>query len=460
MGSKVKLGELLDVLTDYHANGAYQKLKENVELLDTPDYAVMIRTTNFEQTDFTSNLKYVTEYAYNFLAKSKVYPNDIVMNKIANAGSSYLMPDLGKPVSLAMNLFLLRVNEKKANPVYVYLYLKINEAYVKSFANGSVTKTITKDAVRNLDIVLPERNLQDLIVSQFNSINNKISLNRQINQTLEQMAQTLFKSWFVDFDPVIDNALDAGSDIPEVFESRVERRKAVRESADFKPLPDDVRRLFPSEFEESEIGWVPKGWIEGNISDLALINPSSWTKKNAPDQVEYVDLASAKFGTIQSSDIYAYDEAPSRARRILSKHDTIFGMVRPANRSFAYVDRNGLTGSTGFVVVRAKESAARSFIHIAITSNDAISEFVRIADGAAYPAIKPDDIADYPTVLPCPEVLKLFEGIVSNYQEKIATNISSTKSLTKLRDTLLPKLISGELRLDSPEVEQAKALVD
>ncbi len=91
----------------------------------------MIRTTNFEQEDFSNNVKYISKHAYEFLAKSKVYPNDIIMNKIANAGSSYLMPDLQVPVSLAMNLFAA-VDDTKANPIYVYIYLKINEAYVKA----------------------------------------------------------------------------------------------------------------------------------------------------------------------------------------------------------------------------------------------------------------------------------------------------------------------------------------
>jgi type I restriction enzyme S subunit len=83
---------------------------------------------------------------------------------------------------------------------------------------------------------------------------------KKINQTLEQMSQTLFKSWFVDFDPVIDNALDAGNPIPEALQSRAELRQKVRNSADFKPLPADIRALFPAEFEETELGWVPKGW--------------------------------------------------------------------------------------------------------------------------------------------------------------------------------------------------------
>jgi type I restriction enzyme S subunit len=113
----------------------------------------MIRTTNFEQNNF-QDFKYITEDAYNFLSKSKVYEGNILMNKIANAGSVYYMPKLNKPVSLAMNLFLIRIDNSLAKSKYVYLYLKQNEKYIKSFAAGSVTKTITKEAVRNLEIEL------------------------------------------------------------------------------------------------------------------------------------------------------------------------------------------------------------------------------------------------------------------------------------------------------------------
>ncbi len=153
---EINLGEIIEVLTDYHANGSYKVLKKNVELLDEPNYAVMIRTTNLEQNDFFSNLKYIDRHAYDFLEKSKVYANDIIMNKIANAGSVYLMPQLNKPVSLAMNLFLVRINKNKANQKFIYFYLKHNEKYVKQFAEGSVTKTITKKAVNNLTIKIPD----------------------------------------------------------------------------------------------------------------------------------------------------------------------------------------------------------------------------------------------------------------------------------------------------------------
>jgi len=118
----------LTVLTDYHANGSYATLRENVTLLDVPDYAVMIRTTNFEKEDFNNDLKFVNEHAYHFLAKSKVHPGDILMNKIASPGSVYRMLDLGRPVSLAMNLFLLRTDATRLNQTYAYYWLKTNDS--------------------------------------------------------------------------------------------------------------------------------------------------------------------------------------------------------------------------------------------------------------------------------------------------------------------------------------------
>lgn len=189
-----KLGEHISVLTDYHANGSYKKLKENVELLDEEDYAYMIRTTNFEQNAFErSDFKYITESAYNFLEKTKVYKNDILMNKIANAGSVYLVPKLNKPISLAMNLFLIRMDNERLDQKYSYYFMKNYERYIKTRAEGSVTKTITKENVRKLQIAYPTIQEQKNIVNILENIEGKIEINNKINKKLEEMAQTIFK---------------------------------------------------------------------------------------------------------------------------------------------------------------------------------------------------------------------------------------------------------------------------
>ena len=151
---QIELGDYIEIITDYHANGAYEKLKENITLKYVPDYAIMVRTLNFESNDFEDKMIYLNEFEYNYLSKSKVKPYDVIMNKIANAGSVYLMPDLNKPVSLAMNLFLIRFN-KKIDQRFAYYLMKFNEGYIKKFANGTATKSITKDAVRALKFNVP-----------------------------------------------------------------------------------------------------------------------------------------------------------------------------------------------------------------------------------------------------------------------------------------------------------------
>ncbi|HCD1075048.1 TPA: restriction endonuclease subunit S [Proteus mirabilis] len=459
MGNKVKLGELLSILTDYHANGAYKKLKENVELLDEPDFAVMIRTTNFEQEDFTNNLKYINKHAYSFLAKSKVYPNDIIMNKIANAGSSYLMPDLKVPVSLAMNLFLLRVDAAKANPIYIYLYLRVNEAYVKSFANGSVTKTITKDAVRNLEIELPSRSIQDRIAEQFICINNKITLNRQINQTLEQMAQTLFKSWFVDFDPVVDNALDAGffeQDLgfSEELLHRVEVRKAVRESDNFKPLSEDIRRLFPDAFEECAEsalglgGWIPTSWTLSNVGAEFDV-----TMGQSPPGSTYNEIGiglpffqgKTDFG-FRFPTNRVYCTAP---KRMANKNDTLISVRAPVGDINLAAEDCAI--GRGIAAARHK-SGCISFTYYSMNS---LSKYFEVfeSEGTVFGSINQKDFKALLFIKYPFELINKFNFFCSEWDKRIDVQSIENIVLTKLRDTLLPKLISGELSLSNLKID-------
>ncbi|WP_318452049.1 restriction endonuclease subunit S [Photobacterium leiognathi] len=179
-----RLGEGLRLISDYHANGGYKTLKENVELLDDADYAIMLRTTNFSKKNY-NNYKYITQDAYNFLEKSKLYPGDIIMNKIGDPGASFYVEDRGKPMSLAMNLFLLRA--QIVDSQYVFFYLSGNYDYIRSFANGTSTQTITKDAVANLVFPLPPFEEQHRIVAKVHQLT---ALCDQLKLRLNQVQQT------------------------------------------------------------------------------------------------------------------------------------------------------------------------------------------------------------------------------------------------------------------------------
>lgn len=160
-----ELGCLIGLLTDYHANGSYEILKKNVELLETLDYACMIRTTNFEKNNFETLMKYISKEAYDFLNKSKIFGNEILINKIGNAGSIYLMPNLNRPASLAMNLFMIRLSDGIL-PKYIYYHLKtlFSEKDIKQFVKGVATKSIDKKSINSLKIAFPPLKEQQEIV--------------------------------------------------------------------------------------------------------------------------------------------------------------------------------------------------------------------------------------------------------------------------------------------------------
>ena len=266
---------------------------------------------------------------------------------------------------------------------------------------------------------------QTAIAHVLGTLDDKIELNRRMNKTLEAMAQALFRSWFVDFDPV----------------------RAKMEGRD-TGLPRDIADLFPDRLVDSEMGEVPDGWDVGTLSDVARLNPESWSSRNAPERILYVDLANTKWGSINDIQEFKWEDAPSRGRRVLCRGDTIVGTVRPRNGSFALIDRDGLTGSTAFAVLRPVTPIERELVWCAATSEEAIERLAHLADGGAYPAVKPTAVLDTAVALPGPPIRLAFSSLVEPLVGRMAVNQRESRTLAALRNALLPKLISGEIRLE------------
>jgi type I restriction enzyme S subunit len=243
------------------------------------------------------------------------------------------------------------------------------------------------------------------------------------------MARAIFQSWFVDFDPV--HAKAAG-------------RQPFGMDA-------EIAALFPSPFEDSALGQIPRGWKVGAATSFARLNPETWSKLTAPVSIEYVDLSNTKWGKIESTANHLWKEAPSRAQRILRPGDTIIGTVRPGNGAYALIGRTGLTGSTGFAVLRPLKPEFREFVYLALTAKDNIERLAHLADGAAYPAVRPEVVAASRIVVPEQRVISEFSRVLGPLIDRMASNDSESRNLATIRDTLLPKLISGEIRIKDAE---------
>lgn len=425
------IGEVLSLLTDYHANGSYKKLKENVELLDEENYAIMIRTTNFEQGNFDkSGFKYITKKAYDFLGKTRVKYKDILMNKIANAGSVYLMPDLNKPVSLAMNLFLLRFNEEKVDQTYAFYFLKNYEQYVKTRATGSVTKTITKENVRNLEIAYPTLNEQKAIVSTLLSFDEKIQNNKKINEKLEELAQSIFKQWFIDFDFPNENG--------------------------------DPYKSSGGEMVDSEVGMIPKDWEVKELSEL--VKTYSGYSYKGKELGESVDA----MVTIKNFDRNGGFKLSGLKEIIISEKVKPHHFVDKNDIIVAHTDLTQgaeIIGSPIILLTKGKYERlilsmdtvkvvpingelTKSILYFLLKDYRFKQFALGYVTGTTVLHLSKKTIPKYKLGFPKDkQIINNLESILAPLLDKIANNINETDKLEKIRDVLLPKLMSGEIRV-------------
>ena len=311
---------------------------------------------------------------------------------------------------------------------FFYLLRYLNPNFVAIARNKQTTGLghVTKRDLENIEAALPDLSEQHAIAHILGTLDDKIELNRRMNETLEEMARVLFKSWFVDFDPV----------------------RAKMEGRD-TGLPPDVAALFPDRLVDSELGEIPEGWEVKTLNYFAALNPESWSRANHPKGVEYVDLANTKWGVIEATQYYFWRDAPSRAKRVLRSGDTIVGTVRPGNGSYSLIGHEGLTGSTGFAVLRPIHLRYRELVYLSATSAENIKRLAHRADGAAYPAVRPNVVEETRVVTPGVEtdILNIFSMTVAPIVNRMESNKAESHTLAALRDTLLPKLVSGKLRV-------------
>ena len=353
--------------------------------------------------------------------RSKVDRWDVLITMIGTVGDVCLVRE--EPNFVIKNIGLFKTKgEKNGKWLYYYLKSPFSKAHIESQKRGTTQGYIPLGALRRFPIKYPkDESLAGAITSLLSSLDDKIDLNRRMNETLEAMARAIFKDWFVDFGPT--------------------RAKAEGRAPYLAP---ELWDLFPDALDDEG---KPVGWTFGILTDLADMNPESWSRNNRPEEIEYVDLANTKWGRIEATQRFGWQDAPSRAKRALRLGDTIVGMVRPGNGSFAFIGRQDLTGSTGFAVLRPLERHYRELVYLSATAPENIQRLANLADGAAYPAVRPEIVGATETVLPDDRIINSFSTFVSPIFERIVANTGEEYTLAQTRDLLLPKLMSGEIHL-------------
>lgn len=375
--------------------------------------------------------------------------NTIIIGRVGSyCGSVYIS---GKKCWVTDNAIIGTAKNENESHFWFYLLKKID---LNNYSTGSGQPLINQTIINTISVTIPKLSEKRVSIGHFlRHFDQKINLSLNINQSLEQMSQTLFKSWFVDFDPVIDNALDAGNPIPEALQSRAELRQKVRSSADFKPLPVEIRSLFPSEFEETELGWVPKGWNISLAGEEFIVKGGS-TPSTANEDFWIngtIHWTSPKDLTGNQSKVLldtAKKITPLGLTKISSGLLPVNTVLMSSRAPIGYlaISKVPMAINQGYIAIPSAKHLSPEYT---IYWLDNIMDDIKgMAGGTTFAEISKSAFKTIKLLIPSSDIITEFSRITRNHFDMVVQNTKEIDSLTNLRDTLLSKLISGELSLE------------
>lgn len=387
-------------------------------------------TGRFRAEDFV----FVSSDTAKRLERSLCRPLDIVFTKKGTLGQTGLVPQDGKydRYLLSSNQMKLTVDRRVADPLFVYYFVSSPESTRKIIRDSEATGVPKTNVtyLREFPIVLPALAEQCAIAHILGTLDDKIELNQRMNETLEAMARALFKSWFVDFDPARANAEGRDPGFP-------------------KPLAD----LFPDSFEDSELGQIPRGWEVGGLGDFLCQRVERCAASSETAALPYVPIDCISSKSLFLSESKPGEEAQSSLTKFY-KRDILFGAMRPYFHKVCIAPFNGTTRTTAFVLY-PRQADDFAFATFQLHQPDTIDFATRHSTGSTIPyAVWTDSLDTMPVVAPPQDVRKAFNHLVRPILERIPKPYFENRTLSALRDTLLPKLISGELR-----IQDAKSFV-
>ena len=388
---EVKLGELVDIgsskrvfYEDYVNSGIpFYRSKEVIEKHNGNDISteLFITKEKFEQV----KAKYGVPQA-----------GDLLLTSVGTLGIPYIVEEGEEFYFKDGNLTWFKNYKSNLYNEFLYYWIisPIGKNAIDMMSIGSTQAALTIQGLKNLDFDVPPIEEQKAIASVLSSLDDKIDLLHRQNTTLERMAETLFRQWFV---------------------------------------------------EEAQ-----EDWEEVRLGDFVEINKKSINKNYPFSEIEYLDTGSLTEGKVESLQTYSIKEAPSRALRLVEHNDVLISTVRPNQKHYGIINNpiENLVVSSGFCVLTPAKISPH-FVYLLLTNNE-MTEFLHsIAEGSTstYPSLKPADIAAITFQLPPKSKLEEFAKIANDSWEKIHQNYKQIQTLEELRDTLLPKLMNGEIRI-------------
>jgi type I restriction enzyme S subunit len=329
---------------------------------------------------------------------------DIVICEGGEPGRCAIWKDYQPRMMIQKALHRIRPHDGLDNRFLFYTFFhKGKTGGFSPLFTGSTIKHLPREKLAKVEVEIPPVPTQQRIASILSAYDDLIENNRRRIQLLEQAARLLYKEWF-------------------------------------------VHLRFPGHEHTKIHNGIPEGWERKRLSEVASMNVESYKARDLPDEINYIDISSVTQGRISSKAIFSSDEPPGRARRKARSGDVIWSNVRPNLRAYALViePEDNDVFSTGFTVL-TPTAIPFSYLYLLVTTDEFVSYLVNHATGASYPAVRPDDFERANVLLPSWQILELFHEKAETIFKLISTLEKENRSLTKARDLLLPRLMSGEV---------------
>lgn len=355
---------------------------------------------------------------------------DVVFTSKGTVGRfGFVKPETPRFVYSPQLCFWRSLDRQKIDARFLFFWMFSREFFVqfKGVAGQTdMAEYVSLTDQRRMHITLPPLPEQRAITHILGTLDDKIELNRRMNETLEGMARALFQSWFVDFDPV----------------------RAKAEGRD-SGLPKHIADLFPDSFEDSELGEIPKGWEMASLPEAILVNPTRPLKKG--DVAPYLDMANMP--TQGHTPDIVIDRPFGSGMRFVNG-DTLVARITPCleNGKTAYVDflEKGQVGwgSTEYIILRPKPPIPEEFAYC-LARSDGFRDFAiqSMTGSSGRQRVPAESLSHYLLTAPPKQLAKRFGALVRPLFERASVAARESRALAALRDALLPKLISGELRV-------------
>jgi type I restriction enzyme S subunit len=416
---------------------------------------ISVREIRYGYLKLTDNTPFVNKKTLDRLPSFILHQGDIVFGRKGSVDRSAMINKNQDGWFLGSDGIRLRLDDCYNHRFISYqVRSPAIQNWLIQHAEGTTMLSMNQKVLGRIPLTLPPLPEQKSIAHILGSLDDKIGLNRRMNATLEGMAQALFKSWFVDFDPVLDNAIAAGNPIPEELAERAElRRQALANGTANR----EAAKKFPAAFQPTEeLGWIPVGWEALQLETLIELIGGG-TPKTSID--EYWNGNIPWFSVVDApndSDVFVIDTdkkitelgVKNSSTKVLRKGSTIIsarGTVGKCALVGTEMAMNqscyGIHGANGI-----------SDIYIYYTIREFVADLQQHGHGSVFNTITRGTFKSIYVPFGRSELTQDFDKTVNPFLERICSNLFQNVELTKLRDTLLPKLISGELRI--PEVEK------